>query len=203
MVTLWRMQVTTSCRMRRPGSWKSTSLVTTVGTRMLRGEVRELVQPELVVRPPAQRERQVGAIAEGLAQAAQPQAAVLVGDVRHQDRDQAFAIGDEIGPFEMALAPCRRASCRATAAGRAANRPGGRSDRRAPTCRRRDRAGSRRSAGRRSPWPPHGRARCRPASCDRRRRAPRCRARRPARTAPRRRTRRAGSEKCEVTCSSA
>ena len=34
MVQLWRMQVTTSCRMRRAGSWNSTSLVTTVGTRI-------------------------------------------------------------------------------------------------------------------------------------------------------------------------
>ena len=30
MVQPWRMQVTTSCRMRRPGAWNSTSLVTTV-----------------------------------------------------------------------------------------------------------------------------------------------------------------------------
>ena len=68
-----------------------------------RGEVRELVEPELVVRPAPQRERHVGAVAEGLAQAAQPQAAVLVGQVRHEDRDQALAIGDEVVPLEMAL----------------------------------------------------------------------------------------------------
>ena len=68
------------------------------------GEGRELVQPELVVRPPPQRERQVGAVAEGLAQAAQAQAAVRVGEVRHQHRDQALAIGDEVAPVEMALA---------------------------------------------------------------------------------------------------
>ena len=131
------------------------------------GEVRELVQPELVVRPPPQCERQVGAVAEGLAQAAQAQPAVRVGEVRHEDRDQALAIGDEVGPFEMAACPCRRAACRATAAGRAASRPGGRWDRRAPRCRRRGRAGIRRRAGRRWPWPPHARARCRPASSDR------------------------------------
>ena len=45
--------------------------------------------------------------------------------------------------------PCRRASCRRRADGRAGNRPAGRSDRPARTCRRRDRAGSRRSGGRR------------------------------------------------------
>ena len=44
-----------------------------------RGEVRELVQPELVVRPAPQRQRQVGAVAEGLAQPAQLQGAVRVG----------------------------------------------------------------------------------------------------------------------------
>ena len=74
MVTLWRMQVTTSCRMRRAGSWNSTSLVTTVGTPHLRRQVRQLVQPQLVVRPAAQGQRQIGAVAERLAQPAQPQA---------------------------------------------------------------------------------------------------------------------------------
>ena len=69
-----------------------------------RGEVCELVEPELVVRPSPQRQRHVGAVAEGLAQSAQPQPAFLVGEVRHQDRDQAVAIGDEIAPLEMALA---------------------------------------------------------------------------------------------------
>ena len=47
--TPWRMQVTTSCSMRRPGSWNSTSLVTTVRHARRGREVRQLVQPQLVV----------------------------------------------------------------------------------------------------------------------------------------------------------
>ena len=59
MVQPWRMQVTTSCRMRRPGTWNSTSLVTTVGTPRRGGQGGELVQPELVARPAAQGQRQI------------------------------------------------------------------------------------------------------------------------------------------------
>lgn len=68
-----------------------------------RREVRQLVQPELIVRPAAQRQGEVAAIAEGLAQAAQPFGAECVGVVRKKDADQAFAISDDIAPFEVAL----------------------------------------------------------------------------------------------------
>ena len=176
MVQLCRMQVTTSCRMRRAGTWNSTSLVTTVGTPAARAMVDSSWSRSCVVRPAAQRQRHIGAVAESFAQPAQLQRAGIVGLVRHQDRDQALAICDDIVPVEMAFAPCRRASCRATAGGTAANRPAGRSDRPGRTCRRRDRGGSRRSAGRRSPWRPHGRERCRRGCCGRRSPAPRCRA---------------------------
>ena len=98
------MQVTTSCRMRRPGSWKSTSLVTTVGTRIARGKIGQLVQAKLVVRPPAQRRapdrrgrRRPRAAGAG---AARSRSSALSG---HEDGDQALAIGDEIGPVEIAL----------------------------------------------------------------------------------------------------
>ena len=67
------------------------------------GEVGQFEQPQLVVRPPAQGERHVTAVAEGLAQPPQTQRAVLVGLVRHEHRDQAFAIGDEVSPGEIAL----------------------------------------------------------------------------------------------------
>ena len=103
MVTLWRMQVTTSCRMRRPGSWNSTSLVTTVAHAHRCREIRQLEQPELIVRPPAQRKRHIGAIAERFAQAPEAERAVLVGGVRHENRDQSLAVGDEIRPGEIAL----------------------------------------------------------------------------------------------------
>ena len=66
-------------------------------------EIGQLVQPELVVRPAAQGQRQIAAIAEGLAQPAQLERAGVVGDVGDQHRDQALAIGDEIGPVEPAL----------------------------------------------------------------------------------------------------
>ncbi len=68
-----------------------------------RREVRQLVQPELVVRPAAQRQCEVAAIAERLAQAAQPFGAGRVGVIREKDGDQALAIGDDIAPLEMAL----------------------------------------------------------------------------------------------------
>ena len=67
------------------------------------GEVGQFEQPQLVIRPPAQGERHVAAVAEGLAQPPQTQRAVLVGLVRHEHRDQAFAIGDEVSPGEIAL----------------------------------------------------------------------------------------------------
>jgi hypothetical protein len=69
----------------------------------LRGEIRQLVEPELVVGPAPQRERQIGPVPERVAQAAQPEPALVIGEVRHEDGDQSFAIGDEIRPFEMTL----------------------------------------------------------------------------------------------------
>ena len=99
----------------------------------LRGQVRQLVQAERVVRPPAQRQRQIAAVAERLAQPPEAEGAFIVRAVRHEDGDQALAVGDEIAPVEIALAPCRRVSCRATAAGTDGNRPAGRSDRPART----------------------------------------------------------------------
>ena len=192
MAQPWRMQVTTSCRMRRAGTWNSTSLVTTVGTRAWAARLDKLVQPQLVVRPAAQGQRQIAAIAEGLAQAAQLERAGVVGDVGDQHRDQAVAVGDEIGPVEPAL---RLAAALLAEAEQPAEPGVGRAvgrDRPAPRRRRRGRGGSRRSAGRRCPSPPDAPARCRRGCCGRRRPAPRCRGSRLARTAPRRSWPRAG-----------
>ena len=51
-----------------------------------------------------ERQRQIGAVAEGLARAGEGcTRAGLIGLVGHEDRDQAFAIGDEIRPVEPAL----------------------------------------------------------------------------------------------------
>ena len=66
-------------------------------------EIGQLEQPELIIRTPAQRKRHIGAIAEGFAQAPEAQRAVLVGGVRHENHDQALAVGDEIRPGEIAL----------------------------------------------------------------------------------------------------
>lgn len=66
-------------------------------------QVSQLVKPELVVRAPAQGERQIGAIAEDLAQPPQTNGTKIIGVVGHQDRDQTFAIGDDIIPIEMAF----------------------------------------------------------------------------------------------------
>ena len=66
------------------------------------GQLGQLLQPQRVVRPAAQRQREVAAGPEALVQAPQPERAGLVRDVRDQHRDQACAIGDEIGPVEPA-----------------------------------------------------------------------------------------------------
>ena len=71
------------------------------------GEVRQLVKAKLIVWPAAQGQRHIGAVAEGVPQPAKPEPAMLVGQVWDEDGDQSLAIGDEIVPFEMALALAR------------------------------------------------------------------------------------------------
>ena len=58
------------------------------------------MQPERVVRSPPQRQRHIGAVAETLGEPAKTQGADVVRLVRDKDRDQALAVGDEIGPIE-------------------------------------------------------------------------------------------------------
>ena len=66
------------------------------GDPRLRRQVRQFPEAHLVVGPPAQRQGQIGAIAEGFPQVAQLQSAGLVRDIGNEDSDQALAIGDEI-----------------------------------------------------------------------------------------------------------
>jgi hypothetical protein len=66
--------------------------------------VRQIMQAELVVGRRRKRQRHIGAVAEDVAQPPQPQGASVVGLVGDEDGDQPFAIGDQIRPFEMALA---------------------------------------------------------------------------------------------------
>jgi hypothetical protein len=51
----------------------------------------------------ASTESHIGAIAERLAQPPQAVAAFVIGQVGHEDGDQALGVGREIAPFEMAL----------------------------------------------------------------------------------------------------
>ena len=92
MVQPCRMQVTTSCRTRRPGTWNSTSLVTTVRTLRRGGHGHQLVQPELVARPAAQGQRQMRPVAEDVRHPAQPAAAGRIGLVGHEHGDQALGV---------------------------------------------------------------------------------------------------------------
>ena len=157
----------------------------------LQSHVRQFVQPERVVRSPPQRQRHIGPVAETPRRAGE--------DARRRCRPPRPGQGPRSGPRRRrrdrtnrdGTAPCRRASCPATAIGTAAHRRAGRSDRRERTCRRRDRVGSRRSVARPSSSPLHARGRCRRANRGRRSPAPRCPGRRPARTIPRRNSPRA------------
>ena len=61
------------------------------------------MKPDLVVRPAAQGQGQVGAVAERVAQSPQPKPAFIVGQIRHEHGDQAFAVNENIRPLEMTL----------------------------------------------------------------------------------------------------
>jgi hypothetical protein len=69
----------------------------------LRCKVRQLVKTKLVVGPPTQCERHIGAISKDLAQASQTQGAGLIRLIRNEHSDQSFAISDEIAPIQPAL----------------------------------------------------------------------------------------------------
>lgn len=61
------------------------------------------MKAKLVVRSTTQCQGQVGPIAERIPQATQPKAAFIVGEIRHEHGDQAFAVSDDVLPFEHAL----------------------------------------------------------------------------------------------------
>ena len=73
------------------------------GEELPRGEIGEVVEPELVVGASPEGQRQIGAIAEGVAQPPEPQSAFVIGAIGHQHREQTVSVSDEIRPFEMAL----------------------------------------------------------------------------------------------------
>jgi hypothetical protein len=68
-----------------------------------RRHVRQVVDPQLVVRPAAQRQRHVGAVAEPVRGPFEPQRADLVGFVGDKDRDQTLPVLEDVLPFEDAL----------------------------------------------------------------------------------------------------
>lgn len=50
------------------------------------------------------KKRHIGAVAVGFTQPPEAQCTIFVRFVRHEDRDQSLAIGDEVGPGEIAFA---------------------------------------------------------------------------------------------------
>jgi hypothetical protein len=66
-------------------------------------QIRQLVKAKLIIGAPAQDQRQIGAIGEGLAQATQTQGTGLIRLVRNEHSDQSLAISDEIAPIQPAL----------------------------------------------------------------------------------------------------
>ena len=70
---------------------------------MARGEIGEVMQPQLIVWPAPQGQRHIGAVAKILLQAAQLAPAMFVRCVRQKYHQQTFAICHHIGPAEMAL----------------------------------------------------------------------------------------------------
>ncbi len=66
------------------------------------GEVRQIVQPQLVARPAAQRERHIGAVAKNVRHLAQLHGASLVRQVRDEHADQSLRILGHIGEMEDA-----------------------------------------------------------------------------------------------------
>ena len=130
MVQPWRMQVTTSCRMRRPGAWNSTSLVATVATRAAARHGRELraagagrAAGGAASGPDRRDRRRRPPIRRQLGGAGRVR---LVG---HEHGDQALGVEARRPPSRAGTSPCRRAACRATAGGRAGRRRAGRSGR--------------------------------------------------------------------------
>ena len=92
------------------------------------------MQPELVARPAPQRQGQMGPVAEDAPSAAELGSAQLAsGSVGHEHARSGPRRRRRRRPSRAGTLPCRRASCRATAAGRAGHRRAGRSDRRGAT----------------------------------------------------------------------
>ena len=67
-----------------------------------RRHLRQMMEPQRIVRPPAQRQRHVAPVAKSLREPAQLSRAGVIGLAGNEDDDQALAIGDEIGPVEPA-----------------------------------------------------------------------------------------------------
>ena len=106
MVQPSRMQVTTSCRMRRSGC--VVQHVAGGDQRARRAASRHVGQPVQahgIAGPAAERQRQVGAARRTSARSrASCAASALVRLVRQQDREQALAVGGQIVPVEVAAA---------------------------------------------------------------------------------------------------
>ena len=68
----------------------------------LRGEVRQPVQPQLVARPPPQRQRAITIVAEDIRDPTELPGAGRVGLVGDEDADQPLSVGSQVFPAEDA-----------------------------------------------------------------------------------------------------
>ena len=71
-------------------------------TRACAASVDKLVEADCVARPAAQRQRQIGAVAEIGGETAEPAGAILVRPVGHEDRDQTLGMRGDIAPGQVA-----------------------------------------------------------------------------------------------------
>jgi hypothetical protein len=65
--------------------------------------LRQLIEPELIVRAAAQCQREIGAVWEGIAQASKVYRREIVRLIRHEHGDESFRVGHDIVPVEDAL----------------------------------------------------------------------------------------------------
>ena len=125
------------------------------------------MEAQRIIRTAAERQRQSGAVAESLDEAAKMQRANVVRLIGHKNRDQALAISDNIRPIETALrlAAALFAERQQPAEPRVSRPVGGIDEDRHAIGEIEAAADD--QAARRSPWRPHGRGRCQRGCCGR------------------------------------
>ena len=166
MVVLCRMQVTTSCKTRRPGTWNSTSLVADSDVE-LRRHLGNFMQTQMVARGGGAKlarkrpDRRKCHAAECSCMRKRPLArsgtSIAIRPSAQSARSSQFRLH-----LPLPARPLPRLAC-----GRAGRRQTGQLDRSESRCHRSIGGGSPRSTGRQWSSQLHGRARCPPACCGR------------------------------------